>query len=238
MVKEFRNALRQLNMALDIAVKNNVPVFEEEKSSVGDFKSQQREQIKQAVKTAIFGVERESKKLFKLDDPIVDLIAAHVTGLGSAKDEPSLKKIVDKIAELTADLEEETAETTEFAVPHEIKEDIDADVQEMSKCYDAGAYRSAVILCGRILETALHRKYFELTGNDLLEKSPGIGLGNLISKISDKGGVLDPGLGNQIHLINQVRIHSVHKKQEAFQPSKEQTQAIILYTMDVLKKLF
>lgn len=227
-------------MALDIAVKNNVPVFADEKAStVADFKGQQKEQMKQAVKTAIFSVELASKKLFKLDDPIVDLIAAHVHGLGSVKDAQKLKALLDKIAELTADLEEEKdAQRTELVLPAEIKDDIEADVEEMSKCYDAGAYRSAVIICGRILEIALHRKYFELTGNDLLEKAPGTGLGNLIGKISEKGGTLDPGLGNQIHLVNQVRVHSVHKKQDAFKPSKEQTQAIILYTLDVLKKLF
>jgi len=238
MVKEFRNAIRQLNMALDIAMRNGVPVFSEEKSSVADFKSQQREQMKQAVITGISQVDLASKKLFKLQDPIVDVIAAHVHGLSSAKEEKKLKELIDKIAELTADLERDETPRTELTLPAEIKNDVEADVEEMGKCYDATAYRSAVILCGRILETALHRKYFDLTGNDLLEKAPGIGLGNLISKISEQGEALDPGLGNQIHLINQVRVHSVHKKQQAFQPSREQTQAIILYTMDVLKKLF
>ncbi len=227
-------------MALDTAKRNAVPVFSEEKAStVADFKGQQREQIRQAVLTGIQGVEQASKKLFKSDDPIVDLIAAHVHGLGNTKDEAKVKELLDKIAELTVDLEEEDQRPqTELVLPAEIKDDIQADVDEMGKCYDAGAYRSAVILCGRILETALHRKYFDLTGTDLLEKAPGTGLGNLISKIADKGGSIDPGLGNQIHLINQVRIHSVHKKQAAFNPSREQTQAIILYTMDVLKKLF
>jgi hypothetical protein len=84
----------------------------------------------------------------------------------------------------------------------------------------------------------LHRKYFDVTKNDLLEKSPGMGLGNLVAKLSEQGVLLDPGLGNQIHLINQVRIHSVHQKQDAFKPSEAQAQAIVLYTTDVLDKLF
>ncbi|HLC66504.1 MAG TPA: hypothetical protein VJK52_02585, partial [Candidatus Nanoarchaeia archaeon] len=94
------------------------------------------------------------------------------------------------------------------------------------------------VLCGRILETALHRKYYEATGQDILEKSPGIGLGNLIAKMKEKGINLDPALANQIHLINQVRVFSVHKKQEAYSPSKAQAQAIILYTMDSISQLF
>jgi len=48
----------------------------------------------------------------------------------------------------------------------------------------------------------------------------------------------EPGISEQIHLINQVRVYSVHKKQKAFYPSKEQTHAIILYTIDAIKKMF
>ncbi len=123
-------------------------------------------------------------------------------------------------------------------LPEEIQENIAADVDELQKCFDVGLYRSAIILCGRVIETALHRKYFEVTGNDALEKEPGIGLGKLIARMSEKSVKLDPGLPQQIHFVNQVRIFSVHTKQEAFNPSKNQAQATILYTLDVLGKLF
>jgi len=103
---------------------------------------------------------------------------------------------------------------------------------------NAQCYRSAIILCGRIMETALHRKYYDATGQDLLEKAPGTGLGNLIAKLADKGIKLDPGLPNQIHLINQVRVFSVHKKKDLFTPTKTQTEAIVLYTMDILERIF
>lgn len=123
-------------------------------------------------------------------------------------------------------------------IPADIKADVEADLDELDKCFKAGCFRSAVILCGRLLETALHRKHFEATGIDLLEKSPGIGLGKIIAKLSEKNVKLDPGLTQQVHLINNVRIFSVHKKQEPFNPSRAQTQAIILYTIDVLRKVF
>ena len=93
-------------------------------------------------------------------------------------------------------------------------------------------------MCGRILETCLHRKYFDVTGFDVLEKSPGIGLGNLIAKMQEKEIKLAPGITQQIHLINNVRIHTVHKKKELFVPSKEQTNAIILFTIDSVNQLF
>ena len=82
------------------------------------------------------------------------------------------------------------------------------------------------------------RKYYEATGHDILEKNPGIGLGNLIKKLKDKNVNLDPALTNQIHLINQVRVFSVHKKKEIFHPSEQQTKAMILYTLDVLERIF
>ena len=123
-------------------------------------------------------------------------------------------------------------------LPPEIRDDLVADLQEMEKCFNAGCYRSAVILCGRILETALHRKYYDMTGRDILETQPGIGLGTLIAKLAEKEVPLDPGLTQQIHLINQVRVYSVHKKQSAFTPTKDQTHAMVLFTVDVLNKLF
>ena len=50
--------------------------------------------------------------------------------------------------------------------------------------------------------------------------------------------LVDPGLSNQIHLINQARIHSVHKKSLPFLPSRDQAQAIMLYTKSAIEKLF
>ncbi len=129
----------------------------------------------------------------------------------------------------------------DFSIPQlhpDIKGEVEADIQELKKCYDAGCYRSVVILCGRIMEALLHRKYYEITGRDILEKNPGIGLGKLIAKLAEKNVKFDPGLTQQIHLINQVRIFSVHKKQEPFNPSQAQANAIILFTLDSIRKMF
>lgn len=123
-------------------------------------------------------------------------------------------------------------------LPAEILGEVRADLEEVDKCLESGCLRSAVVLCGRVLETALHRKYFEATGNDLLEKAPGIGLGKVIAKLSEAEVIMDPGLTQQIHLVNQVRVFSVHKKKEVFRPSREQAEAMVLYTKDVLRKLF
>lgn len=123
-------------------------------------------------------------------------------------------------------------------LPSSIQEEMAADFQELRKCFTATCYRSAVILCGRILETCLYRKYYEATGKDLLVTAPDIGLGKLIAKLSEARVLLDPGIHDQIHLVNKIRIYSVHKKASVFYPSKEQCHAMILYTMDTIRRLF
>ena len=123
-------------------------------------------------------------------------------------------------------------------IPPEIRTEIEADIHEAKKCFNAACFRSVTILCGRMLETVLFRKYYDVTGNDLIETSPGTGLGKIIAKLKEKNIELNAGLTEQIHLINKVRIYSVHKKSGLFQPTKEQAQAIMLYTVDVLKKVF
>jgi len=149
---------------------------------------------------------------------------------------------LEDIAEITALLKSGAVKEDELnfympELPSSIEPDVMADIRELKRCFNAKCYRSSTILCGRILETALHRKYFEATNKDILETSPGIGLGNLIAKLNNKIE-FDPGIKDQIHLINKVRISSVHKKKEAFFPTKQQAYAIILYTLDILKKLF
>ncbi len=142
------------------------------------------------------------------------------------RDRQEILKLAEKLTE------------KKIRLPGEILEEVKADLQEIDKCLENNCVRSAVVLCGRVLETALHRKYYEATQNDLLEKAPGIGLGKIIAKLSEANVVLDPGLTQQIHLINQVRVFSVHKKKEVFRPTQEQAEAMVLYTKDVLRKLF
>ena len=123
-------------------------------------------------------------------------------------------------------------------IPAEIREEVSLDIKELNNAFNSSCYRASIILCGRILETCLHRIYYDATKIDLLEKSPGIGLGNLIAKIKDKGINLDPGITQQIHLVNNVRIFSVHKKKQLFMPTKQQCYATILYTSDIINRMF
>jgi hypothetical protein len=246
---QFKKNLESLRTALDNAIKNNVSLeYKIDKAkAIIDYKSQQKKYIQERLEKALKAVKESSFELrnTKHFDELSQIKIADILGLVLELDNlktDELNKIVKKIENLVKQIRFPT-EDSGFVkipkkIPSEIKEDLVLDLEEMQRCYDNECYRSCVILCGRVLETALHRKYYEVTGQDALEKSPGIGLGNLIAKLNERKINLDPGLTNQIHLINQVRIFSVHKKQEAFYPSAQQTQAMILYTLDILEKIF
>jgi len=247
---DIKKSLEGLLDAVIIARKKNVELSKslDNEKAVYDYDEKQKIYYVNNLKTKIKIVKSDILELPQLikedirNEPIVNDILEMVPELDS-KDLVVLGKVVTKMLNLVKQLsfpkkKIEKNFVLKAAVPIEVKAEVKADLVELNKCYNSECYRSAIILCGRLLETALHRKYFEVTGNDLLEKSPGIGLGNIIAKLKERDVLVDPGLTNQIHLINQVRIFSVHKKKEAFNPSQQQTQAMILYTLDILEKLF
>jgi len=246
----FKKDFNQLKFALKTAVKHDVALDKEidSQKAMLDYNLNQKKYHQQTLQKALKQVKNAPIQL----QTIVQVSAVgqehlnkliELLPLLETTNIEELQKLVKKIDLLIKYIsfpaeKQESFIKTPKNIPSDIKSDIILDLEELDKCYKNNCYRSSVILCGRVLETALHRKYFDVTGNDILEKSPGIGLGNLIAKLKDKNVNLDPALTNQIHLINQVRIFSVHKKKESFNPSEQQTQAMILYTLDVLEKIF
>jgi len=209
-LNDIRNAIKNLE--------------QEQKGTITNFKKQNQEGQKLKLKGAIQQLLNETK------NTEAQTIAQKIA-IAKMEEIPAY---LEKIAEIIVDIPQQRT----IKAPLDIRDEINADMKETQKCLETGCYRSAVILCGRMMETALHRKYYDATGVDLLEKAPGTGLGNLIAKLAEKGVKLDPGLTNQIHLINQVRVYSVHTKKQTFVPTKIQAQAIMLYTTDILEKLF
>jgi len=184
-----------------------------------------------------FEDKSNEQKIMKINQ-LLDDIKRFYKQNDVGKIEHALKNIIEAYSALKLPKNEISFGMDTNAIPEKIRAEVRADIKELEKCFSSGCCRSSIMLCGRLLETALHRKYYELTGQDILEKNPGIGLGKLIAKLIEKNVKFDPGITQQIHLINQLRISSVHKQKEAFYPTKQQTQAMILYTMDVLEKLF
>jgi hypothetical protein len=215
----------------------NLDILEGFKRSLDEFKEKKRHYHLSLLKSNVELLVKQVKEGVSVPKEIISLTASL-----DANHPGRMRKLIDEIANFIAisipEEEEPLVPVSKLKLPSEIRSDILADVKEIEKCFEAGCFRSVAILCGRLLEIALHRRYYEETGIDLLEKSPGIGLGKLIAKLSEKQVELDPGLSQQIHLINQVRIFSVHVKQSAFNPNHNQAHAMILYTFDILEKMY
>jgi hypothetical protein len=243
-IKDFENTLKTIN---------SKKIFSQEKYKLFDFKKKEQEYYRKELKSNLekirtaletlpnYGKEtlftQKIKSLLLDFEAVIDINKVDQNIIDKAL--LSSEKISELLDVLPEVKEKEKKEFLELPkIPKEIYLEVQANFDELVTCFNNKCYRSSLILCGKILEIALHRKYFEITGKDLLEKSPDIGLGNLLAKMREQGIELDPGLPQQIHLINQLRVFSVHKKVQIFLPSKEQSQATILYTLDVLKKLF
>ena len=243
-LKEFKKSVIELKSALANAKSKGIDLSDSsEAKKVYDFNKSKDDYYKKAVKISLEQVKKKSSSLLGLvrENAENEILVGKVRSLVGELDVSDKKKdVISKIMDIVPRINVPEVKKLKKAehLPAEINEDVNADIDELNKAFNAGCYRSAAILCGRILEVALHRKYFEATGVDLLEKSPGIGLGKIVAKLSEKNIMFDPGLTQQIHLINNVRISSVHVKQQQFTPSKAQTEAMILYTLDILDKIF
>lgn len=231
---------------LEDALKASTDSVDTERS-VYDFAARKAIYHQSLVKTALVSACNSAWEFAKSpkgqEKNIIDVLLLTMDLQKNIADRNQSLELINKIRTQASTIRAPLTSTTTVSIraprlPREIQATVAADLDEIRKCFESGCYRSVTILCGRVLETALHRMYYDVTGIDILEKNPGIGLGNLIAKLRDKNVNLDPGLPQQIHLINQVRIFSVHTKQIAFNPSQAQAHAMVLYMMDTLEKMF
>ncbi|MFW6046394.1 MAG: hypothetical protein ACOCP4_01195 [Candidatus Woesearchaeota archaeon] len=186
-----------------------------------------RDEIEDEIK--IIKKENNLNSLLKLKEKLNEAI--------NRRSKTEVKIIVNKI-DLYRKNEDYEFDVKNLNFPINLRDEMIDDLNEIERCYKNQCYKASIIICARVLETTLHRLYYEKTGNDLLEKAPGIGLGKLIAKLKKKNELLDPAITQQIHVINQTRIYSVHKKKQLFNPSRGQTKAIILYTKEIIKNVF
>ncbi len=250
-ILDFKKSIKDLKSSLENAMSKNIDLKKKSPKRIYDFRQNRTDYLKSSLSSSMKQFNSSAWSLCRIHNlkksnekniiEILDLAikAEQKYNMSNFEDVLSyINEIQEKISSLKSGAQKE--EYIEFEIPSlplSIESDVKADIRELKRCFNAKCYRSVTILCGRVLETALHRKYYEVTGKDILETSPGIGLGNLIGKLNDKID-FDPAIKDQIHLINKVRISSVHKKKEAFFPTRQQAYAITLYTLDILKKLF
>jgi hypothetical protein len=132
-------------------------------------------------------------------------------------------------------------------IPEEIVDEIKFDFEEVRKCYSVSAYRAVISFCGRILEVALSRKYYEKkmeldhesNPEEINEELGNLTLGQVISRCRDVGIMLDvPGLEETSGLINKVRVWSIHHKIRVYKPGPDEANGTINFTKAIIKKLF
>ena len=241
LLQKLQRLETDIRAAIAHAPKQNEHQGEKKEKPLYDYKANKAAFYQSSINGLLLEIQKEVRQLPHDEDASVALFTL-ARQLGAAKqDYPALLHLIQLMKAEAEDLSSQQKGQPLCLLPKlplEIQEDMATDAKELDMCFRSGCYRSAVILCARLLETALHRKYYDVIGKDILETSPGIGLGTLVAKLAEHNVAFDPGLTQQIHLINNVRIFSVHKKQQAFLPTKEQAQAIILFTMDSIKKLF
>ena len=244
----MKNDLIRLKDTLQKVQQKQINVLQIPQKPLMNFKDKQLLTLQNQLNTALKSINTENLFQYALYDKsnhkVIELLKQKVQEINFNYTSNEISKtiaVLDQAITLFDQLKVKKSLKLDIIpskIPAEIREEVLADLTELENCYNANCFRSAIILCGRILESALHRKYYDATGVDILEKSPGIGLGNLIAKLVEKNVSFDPGITQQIHLINQVRIFSVHKKTQSFYPTAKQAKAIILFTLDTLSKIF
>jgi hypothetical protein len=238
-IKRISDLTEQMSNVISSVIQNKL----DKDIVLDDFKKDKQKHFENLISNSLSELVKESATLSVHIQKYKDIakIQELINTLVNNKKKYNSNELLEILKELRAILPKNDLPKDEFSmknIPDTIRNEVIADLDEAKRCYDNSCYRSATILCGRILETCLHRKYYEMTNKDILETCPDMGLGKLIAKLSELRVKLDPGLTEQIHLINKVRIGSVHIKQETFLPSKSQAQAMLLYTQDVINKLF
>ena len=108
------------------------------------------------------------------------------------------------------------------------------DFKEMNKCVNTEAYKSAIILCGSILEALLLDWLSELDEINYIEKNTDMDLYDLIDNIANKK-ILNKQLEKAAHIIRDKRNY-VHPK-KYFQSNLNLNRNSVLKDINNLKKI-
>jgi len=122
-------------------------------------------------------------------------------------------------------------------VPPEIREEMLADIQELEVCAEHGANRSALFLCGRILELALGRKFWEETQVDPVVRE--WTLGKLITECEARGILKGlPKLFSLAKIIKDCRNPSVHVTARVYRPTPGEVGGLSQVAASVVQRLY
>jgi hypothetical protein len=108
------------------------------------------------------------------------------------------------------------------------------DLNELKKTMGAGAFRSAISCCGRVLEGVL--KTIFLTNHLSFDDSWTVG--KLLAGLESRGAYLDPSAKNMANIINSHRIVAVHCKKDSRLPipSENDSAGIMYLTLGLIER--
>lgn len=207
------------------------------------------------VKENVIKLKRKLRRLLEIGDEdagdihdVADLIDTMLKGIEDIErnvQEASTENLDEEVRSLRIDFSELSGSLpveqimflVDFSnIPQEIREETKLDFEEMRICYNSGAFRSAIIMCGRVLELQLAKKYFDSTGVDPIEQKWQLGF--LIGKCSERNVITDSAVGDICNFINHSRIGSVHASHAIHRPIQEETKSVIEFTISLLRRLY
>ncbi len=170
----FLAALQKLEDALKAGA-GNAP---DRERSVYDFAARKADYQQHLVKTALAQVSTAAWSLAQSsrgqERAVVDILRLMLDLEERISDRDAVLHLVEQIKRRAEKLRVQSSRPIPLDVraprlPPEIDATITADLDEIRRCFASGCYRSVTILCGRVLEAALHRRYYDVTGIDVLE---------------------------------------------------------------------
>jgi hypothetical protein len=209
-----------------LAIKENLIRLERRLSKLSELSAEdieEKAEVKELIETALYAIRQRERNVEETKTEVLD---------------EDIRTLRASLSEISGSLLiEQTMFLLDFSsLPQEIREEAKLDFEDLRKCYSVGAFRSAIGMCGLVLETILSRKYFEVMGEDLLEQN--LTLGRIIGKCVDDGVIDEPAIGDICNLVNRSRISSVHLSHRPYRPREDQTKSLIEFTISLVKKLY
>jgi hypothetical protein len=200
--------------------------------------------LKRKLKKLPNTTEEDAEDTAEANDLIEDVLAnirERERTIGKTKTEVLEEDVIDirsLVSEISGSIPiEQIMFLTDLSgIPQEIREELRLDLEEMQICYNSGAIRSTLGMCGRVLELVLARKYFDATEIDPIQQKWNIGI--LIKKSLEEHVINDQAIGDICNLINRSRIDSVHSTTRLYKPSQEEAKPLIEFTMNLVKNFY
>ncbi len=169
---------------------------------------------------------------------IVDSLLQRIQQIKRADFRREIQSLAEKILLLIPGDELPQLPRFPQGTPKWIRDQVQRDYEEISKCYGAGANRACIAFSARILECILGYRFHGREGTDPVQE--GWTLGRLVAESKTKNiltDVVTPGVDHLLQFLNSTRIATVHVKPKVYEPSAGDTKTIIQIALSLVVPL-